>query len=341
MNILVVDDNATGRKLLRAVLEPEGHRVIEAPDGREALALLERQPVEAIFSDLLMPKLDGYRLCWEVRRNERWRNLPFIVYTANYTSPGDERLVFELGADAYLRKPASTTALLEALRAVTQRAARSRPKVSHTEMEALNEYSQRLLLKLEQKNLELEQKSRLAELAAEVGVALTRRDPLRAILQSCVESMVERLDAALAGVWTLNESEQALELLASAGVAAGEGGLASPVPAGRSIVGRIAQERRPYLTNAALSDPRVSELAWVRREGVMAFAAYPLAIEERLLGVLAIFARQELSAVAHAALAALAGSLALGIQNKRAAQVLRESEAGLRNRLKTSMKPCG
>lgn len=124
MDILVVDDNAPARKLLRAVLEPEGHRVIEAADGREALALLERQPVEAIFSDLLMPNLDGYRLCWEIRRSERWRNLPFLVYTASYTSPGDEKLVFELGADAYVRKPASSAALLETLRSATQQAAR-------------------------------------------------------------------------------------------------------------------------------------------------------------------------------------------------------------------------
>lgn len=330
MDILVVDDNAIGRKLLRAVLEPEGHRIVEAVDGRAALAVLERQPVEVIISDLLMPNLDGYRLCWEVRQSERWRNLPFLVYTATYTSPGDEKLAFELGADAYLRKPASTAVLLETLRAVTQRAARNRPKVVHTELDILNEYSQRLVAKLEQKNLDLEQKSRLAELAAEVGVALTRRDKLRDILQSCVESMVERLDAALARVWTLNERDQALELQASAGAAAGESGPASRVPVGRSIVGRIAQERKPYLTNAVLNNPRVSELAWVRREGVMAFAGYPLIVEERLLGVMAIFARQELSAVAHAALAALAGSLALGIQNKRAEQVLRESEERFR-----------
>jgi CheY-like chemotaxis protein len=258
MNILVVDDNATGRKLLRALLEPEGHRVIEAGDGREALALLERQPVEAIFSDLLMPKLDGYRLCWEVRHSERWRHLPFVVYTATYSSPGDERLVFMLGADAYLRKPASSAALLETLRALTQQPAQERPRLRHTELEVLNEYNQRLALKLEEKNREWEQKDRLAELVAQVGVALTRRDGLRGILQTCVESMAPPLDAALVRIWTLNEKAQALEPQASAGADGDEGEPAAQLPVGRSLIGRIAQERQPYLTNGALNDPRVS-----------------------------------------------------------------------------------
>jgi CheY-like chemotaxis protein len=321
----VVDDNAPSRQLLRAVLEPEGHRVIEAADGREALALLERQPaIEAIFSDLLMPNLDGYRLCWEIRRSERWRNLPFLVYTATYTSPGDEKLVFELGADAYLRKPASRAALLEALRTATQQAARRRPKVRHTELDVVNEYCQRLALKLERKNLELQQKSRLAELAAKVGVALTRRDTLREILQSCVESMVEPLDAALACIWVLNEGEQILELQASAGTAAGEGEPASRVPVGQSVIGHIAQERKLYLTNTAPTGPCLSELGWIGREGVVAFAGYPLIAEGRLLGVLAIFARQELSAAAHETLTILASYLTLAIQNKRAQPALHE-----------------
>jgi GAF domain-containing protein len=90
------------------------------------------------------------------------------------------------------------------------------------------------------------------------------------------------------------------------------------------VIGRIAQERKLYLTNTALTDPCLSELAWAGREGVVAFAGYPLIAEGRLLGVLAIFARQELSAGAHEALTTLAGYLALAIQNRHAPQPLDE-----------------
>ena len=86
MNILIADDNAINRKLLRATLEAEGHSVEEAADGQEVLALLETKLADAIISDILMPRMDGFRLCSELRRSERFREIPFIIYTSTYTS---------------------------------------------------------------------------------------------------------------------------------------------------------------------------------------------------------------------------------------------------------------
>jgi CheY-like chemotaxis protein len=117
MNVLIVDDNAINRKLLRAVLEGEGLTVLEAVDGVEALAVLEREKVDAVMSDILMPRLDGYRLCYEVRSNPLYHHLPFIIYTATYTSPGDEKLSLDLGADRFIRKPAPAKVIAAALHA--------------------------------------------------------------------------------------------------------------------------------------------------------------------------------------------------------------------------------
>jgi two-component system cell cycle sensor histidine kinase/response regulator CckA len=119
MNVLIADDNDTSCKLLRAVLEAEGHAVIAAADGYEALGVLERHPVDAIICDLLMPNLDGYRLCREIRQDRRWFNIPFICYTAIYGSLNDEKRAFDLGADAYLRKPSSSATILGTLRRLT------------------------------------------------------------------------------------------------------------------------------------------------------------------------------------------------------------------------------
>src|SRR5690242_19114395 len=116
MNILIVDDIPTNLKLLRALLEAEGMQVSSAPDGIEALSILYRQPVDAIISDNLMPRMDGYRFCYEVRKDKKLQHLPFIVYTNTYTSPADEKMALDLGANKFLKKPASTAAILEALR---------------------------------------------------------------------------------------------------------------------------------------------------------------------------------------------------------------------------------
>jgi two-component system cell cycle sensor histidine kinase/response regulator CckA len=156
MNLLIVDDHPTNLKLLRAQLEGEGHTVCEAPDGVEALALLERQPVDAVISDILMPRMDGYRFCHEVRKHNRLRDLPLLIYTATYTSPGDEKLALDVGADKYLTKPASVETIIAALREViTHPHSTPRPEAL-PEVEVLKEYSERLVAKLEQKNIELQ-----------------------------------------------------------------------------------------------------------------------------------------------------------------------------------------
>jgi CheY-like chemotaxis protein len=114
MKILIVDDIATNRKLLRVTLEAEGHTTVEAADGVEALQILARERVDAVISDILMPNMDGFRLCHEIRKSERLHALPFIIYTSTCTSPGDIKLTQAVDADKYLTKPALTETVLEA-----------------------------------------------------------------------------------------------------------------------------------------------------------------------------------------------------------------------------------
>jgi len=155
MNILIVDDSPTNLKLLRAQLEAEGQAVSQANDGLDALALLESQAIEVVITDILMPRMDGYRLCHEIRKHDRLRELPVITYTATYTSPGDEKLALDVGADKYLRKPAPVGALMAAIREVMAKPRAARPRGPLMEAEVLKEYNERLVAKLEDKNVEL------------------------------------------------------------------------------------------------------------------------------------------------------------------------------------------
>ena len=155
MNILIVDDHLTNLKLLRAQLEAEGHAVFEAHDGVEALSLLERQRVDAVISDILMPRMDGYRLCHEIRTHARLRDLPIIIYSSTYTAPEDEKLALDMGANKYLKKPASVETIAAALHEViAQPHAAPRPD-ARREVEVLKNYNERLVSKLKEKNVEL------------------------------------------------------------------------------------------------------------------------------------------------------------------------------------------
>jgi signal transduction histidine kinase len=157
MNVLIVDDKPTNLKLLCAQLEAEGQVVAQAHDGVEALELLDRQRVDVVISDILMPRMDGYRLCHEIRKNNRLRNLPTIIYSATYTSQSDVKLALDVGADKYLNKPASVETIITALHEVIAKPHATSCVGALPEVEVLKEYSTRLVDKLEEKNIALEQ----------------------------------------------------------------------------------------------------------------------------------------------------------------------------------------
>jgi signal transduction histidine kinase/CheY-like chemotaxis protein/HPt (histidine-containing phosphotransfer) domain-containing protein len=108
-----------------------------------------------------------------------------------------------------------------------------------------------------------------------------------------------------------------LELQASAGLYTHLDGPHARVPVGQFKIGWIAQERQPVLTNEVQGDPRISDPGWARREGMVAFAGFPLMVHNRLQGVLGMFARKPLSATVIQALESVAGVIALGIERKQ------------------------
>ena len=158
MKVLIVDDNATNRKLLRINLEGEGIETCEAENGLEALAYLDTGKVDAIISDILMPGMDGYRLCQEIRKCDWLAGMPFIFYTSTYTSPGDEKLALDCGADRYIKKPAPLSVILMALlELINPEAPRARVQPPPEEqMVVMREYNEALVRKLEERNATLE-----------------------------------------------------------------------------------------------------------------------------------------------------------------------------------------
>jgi len=174
------------------------------------------------------------------------------------------------------------------------------------------------------------ERARLAELTSDVGIALTQGGGVRAMLQQCAEALVRHLDVALARVWTLDDAGEVLELQASAGMYTHIDGAHSRVPLGRYKIGTIARDRRPQLTNQVVGDPQIHDQEWVRREGLVAFAGYPLVVHDRVLGVMAMFARHALSEFVPKALGSVASAVTVGIERKRAEEALRHSEEQLR-----------
>ena len=150
------------------------------------------------------------------------------------------------------------------------------------------------------------------------------------MLQRSAETVVRHVDAAFARIWTFNEQQDLLELRASAGQYTHLDGEHARIPVGKFKIGLIAQERKPHLTNDVLNDPRISNPEWAKQQRMVSFAGYPLVVEGRLIGVLAMFARKFLGQDTLEALEVVADTVAQGIERKRAEEKLARLNRTLR-----------
>ena len=119
--LLIVDDEEKIREVVREYAEFEGYEVSEASDGREAVALCRINDFDLIIMDIMMPKLDGFSACKEIRKE---KNTPIIMMSAR-SEEYDKLFGFELGIDDYVTKPFSPKELMARIHAVLARSAHS------------------------------------------------------------------------------------------------------------------------------------------------------------------------------------------------------------------------
>jgi PAS domain S-box-containing protein len=174
-------------------------------------------------------------------------------------------------------------------------------------------------------------RARQAALGAEIHAAFASKThgDLRSILQASAESVVRHLDAAFARIWTLDDQKNLLELQASAGQYTRLNGEFARMRVGDLHVGHVGQTRKPYITNDLVNDQRTEHPEWAEQERIIALAGYPLMVEGRLVGVLAMFARQGLGPDTLEALASVADTIAQGAERKQAEQALRQANEQL------------
>lgn len=158
---------------------------------------------------------------------------------------------------------------------------------------------------------------RLASFLAEIGTAVTNSRTVDGMLRASADAMVRHLQAAFARVWLLDADRQVLELRASAGLYTHLDGRHSRIRVGDMKIGQIAAARRPHVTNDLIHEPEVSDPEWAAQERMVAFAGYPLVVEDRVIGVVGVFARHELTEFAMKALASAVDGLALGVERKQ------------------------
>ena len=125
LKILVVDDESRMRKLVKDFLTKKNFQVLEAGNGEEAMDIFyEEKDIALIILDVMMPKMDGWEVCREIRKNSK---VPIIMLTAR-SDERDELLGFELGVDEYISKPFSPKILVARVEAILRRTGQNNPE---------------------------------------------------------------------------------------------------------------------------------------------------------------------------------------------------------------------
>jgi PAS domain S-box-containing protein len=249
--IALADDEPLQRKLAKLRLENAGFRVIAAADGAELLALAREAMPAAIVSDVLMPNLDGFKLCLAVRHDPVLTDVPVILLSSTFTTATDRRLALDVGAqDLVLRTP-GLEEMFRALELALRGGPSPRPKVSS---EVLGkEYDQRFVRQLEHQvatNASLLQRLSLQGIELEVLSALCDVVTTNSSLPDVLRAVVQRTAHAAGlskGTLHLLDPDGRLSLSTQLGFSLAEEQEVQKIRSDDPIVRRVIQEQRPIV----------------------------------------------------------------------------------------------
>jgi len=166
----------------------------------------------------------------------------------------------------------------------------------------------------------LQEQLLLAKLVANITRGLAEEKELRPALQRCTDSLVSYTDAVFARIWITDRNDKSLVLQASSGLHTNLRGNHSRIDIKKFPykIGKIARSQQPMISNQVIGDPNIHNQEWAKQKGIVAFAGYPLILENKLVGVVAIFANSTFRPGTLDTIATIVSQIAVGIKRRRA-----------------------
>lgn len=296
--ILVVDDNDQNRYMIEILLKTNGYQVDLAANGTEALEKARIEAPALIVSDILMPGMDGFSLCRAWMADETLQHIPFIFYTATYIDPRDEKLALELGADRFIIKPMDpeefVTIVGEVLKLHHEGKAGKRKLIKEKDEVFLKEYNSALVRKLEDKMAQLQRSNRrLASLYKASSDLLTIKSA-NELVALILKVIVESAGYQQANYFTYEKENNLLILAGIEGYSENsfaelKNRLQFKLGENQGVVGKVASKGQLLNLGNVKADPD-----WIEYDPAIHSALFvPMIYQQELLGVLALFAREE------------------------------------------------
>lgn len=319
--ILIVDDNPQNLYFLEIMLLSNKFVVCKASNGREALDLTRVELPDLVITDILMPVMDGFSLCRELKKDETLKKIPLIFYTATYTDPKDEEFAMSLGADRFLVKPLEPSEILKAIHEVmlvSERNLKPLPPEPEADDNYYKTYSETLVRKLEEKMLQLERLNRRLTALYQASCEMVTPGSPDDVIRMVLHTIVETAGYQQANYFKYQPAQKILNITASFGFSNETettylGNLVFKLGEEKGLVGKAAESLEVINIPDTASDPR-----WIVMDETIASALFvPVLFESRLIGVMGLFSReknafglQDLQNIT-----ALTNSLAVAIEN--------------------------
>ncbi len=304
MKVLIVDDKEDARYLLQALLTGHGHEVAVASNGEEALERARAEPPDLIISDILMPVMDGFRLCREIRSDEAFRDTLFVFYTATYVQDSDADFAMKIGADDFIRKPTEPDAFLARIEAIIEKAelsGKARSPELTQEAEVLRLYSERLVAKLEKRSLDLQQElarrqqaeeslrryAKRLETLREIDIAILEARSPAAVAEIALEALHSILLYTRASVASFDLARGQAAIIAVKGAAEDvmKAGDVMPI-ANLGVADKLATGEVRRIEDVEAIAGRSAKQEELLEAGMRSYMVVPLRAREELIGSL-------------------------------------------------------
>jgi PAS domain S-box-containing protein len=281
--ILVVDDLSANRAILVTILRHEGHRVLEAADGREGLVAVHAEHPDLVITDVLMPAMDGYELVRQLRLDPTTRSIPVVFYTAHYGEREARTLALASGVSYVLTKPAESKDVLNIVgRVLSGESQTGMPPDASPLTTAFDREHLRLLTdKLSEKAGDLRIANARLRALINIGLELaSERDSDRLLYSVCVAAR-DLFGATYVTLGILDRHDRTVQRVVVCGAEAAPWIKTGDAVSG--ILGTVVAERRTLRGDSPASDPAGLQFP-LRHPDVQAFLATPIASPAHVYG---------------------------------------------------------
>ena len=282
--ILIVDDLAANRKFLVTLLRHQGHRLLEAADGREGLAAVQAEHPDLVITDVLMPVMDGYEFVRQLRLDPATSGIPVVFYTAHYGEREARALALSSGVSDVLTKPAESAEVLKIVGRVLSGESETGmpPDASPLTTEFDREHLRLLTDKLSEKAGDLRTANARLRALINIGLELASERDSDRLLQSVCVAARDLFGATYVTLGIVDRNDRTVQRFVTCGADA----CASWIKTGDAvsgILGTVVAERRTVRGDNPGGDPARLQLPLLHPE-VQAFLAAPIASPAHVYG---------------------------------------------------------